>query len=169
MDTVLYFEGDRNHIFRILRAVKNRFGSTNEIGVFEMRDTGLMEIANPSALFLTERPADAPGSVVTCSMEGHPSDPGGNSVAWPAAPATVRLDARSWGWTPTEWRLLTAVMEKQAGFNLAGQDLFMNVAGGVKIHEPAVDLGIIAAIAASFLNKAVPADMIILGEVGSDR
>jgi len=165
VDTVLYFEGDRNHIFRVLRAVKNRFGSTNEIGVFEMRDSGLAEISNPSALFLTERPAHAPGSVVTCSMEG-------------TRPILLEIQAlvgRSNYGTPRRTvlgldhnrvALLSAVMEKQAGFDLAGQDLFMNVAGGVKILEPSVDLGIIAAIAASFLNKAVPPDMIILGEVG---
>ena len=165
VDTVLYFEGDRNHMFRVLRAVKNRFGSTNEIGVFEMRDNGLMEISNPSALFLTERPAHAPGSVVTCSIEG-------------TRPILVEIQAltssSSYG-TPRRTvlgldanrvALLTAVMEKQAGFNLAGQDLFLNVAGGVKIQEPAVDLGIIAAIAASFLNKAVSSEMVILGEVG---
>jgi len=165
VDTVLYFEGDRNHIFRVLRAVKNRFGSTNEIGVFEMRGSGLAEISNPSALFLTERPAHAPGSVVTCSMEG-------------TRPILVEIQAlvgKSNYGTPRRTvlgldhnrvALLSAVMEKQAGFDLAGQDLFMNVAGGVKILEPSVDLGIISAIAASFLNKAVPPDMIILGEVG---
>lgn len=165
VDTVLYFEGDRNHLFRVLRAVKNRFGSTNEIGVFEMRDTGLMEIVNPSALFLTERPTHAPGSVVTCSMEGtRPILVEIQALASSSSYGTPRRTVL--GLDANRVALLTAVMEKQAGFNLAGQDLFMNVAGGVKIQEPAVDLGIIAAITASFLNKAVPSDMIILGEVG---
>ncbi|MGD9330058.1 MAG: magnesium chelatase domain-containing protein, partial [Desulfobacterales bacterium] len=165
VDTVLYFEGDRDHIFRILRAVKNRFGSTNEIGVFEMRDEGLVEIANPSAVFLSERPAGAPGSAVTASMEG-------------TRPILLELQALVSGanyGTPRRTilgldghrvALLVAVMEKKLGLHLIGQDVFMNVAGGVKVVEPAVDLAVVAAIASSFMDKAVPADMLILGEVG---
>jgi len=165
VDTVLYFEGDRNHIFRVLRAVKNRFGSTNEIGVFEMRDQGLVEVANPSAVFLSERPAGVPGSAVTASMEG--SRPillelqalvSGTNTGTPRR-TILGLDAH-------RVALLVAVMEKKLGLHLIGQDVFMNVAGGVKVDEPAVDLAVVAAIASSFMDRAVPADMLILGEVG---
>ncbi len=165
VDTVLYFEGDRNHIFRILRAVKNRFGSTNEIGVFEMKDQGLDEVANPSAVFLSERPANAPGSAVTASMEG-------------TRPILVELQAlassTSFG-TPRRTilgldsnrvALLAAVMEKQLGMHLMGYDIFMNVAGGVRVIEPAVDMAIVSAIASSFLDKPVPDGTVVLGEVG---
>lgn len=164
VDTVLYFEGDRNHMFRILRAVKNRFGSTNEIGVFEMKEKGLEEVANPSAVFLSERPVNAPGSVVTASMEG-------------TRPILVELQAlasSSYG-TPRRTilgldqnrvALLAAVMEKKLGMHLMGHDIFMNVAGGVKIGEPAVDMGIVAAIASSFLDRSIPEDTLVLGEVG---
>jgi len=165
VDTVLYFEGDRNHMFRILRAVKNRFGSTNEIGVFEMKEKGLDEVANPSAVFLSERPAGAAGSVVTASMEG-------------TRPILVELQAlassTSFG-TPRRTilgldqnrvALLAAVMEKKLGMHLMGYDIFMNVAGGVKVGEPAVDLAVISAIASSFLDKAIPENTIVLGEVG---
>ena len=165
VDTVLYFEGDRNHIFRILRAVKNRFGSTNEIGVFEMKDRGLDEVVNPSAVFLSERPANAPGSSVTASMEG-------------TRPILVELQAlassTSFG-TPRRTilgldsnrvALLAAVMEKQLGMHLMGHDIFMNVAGGVKVIEPAVDMAIVSAIASSFLDKPLPDGTVVLGEVG---
>jgi DNA repair protein RadA/Sms len=165
VDTVLYFEGDRNHIFRILRAVKNRFGSTNEIGVFEMKDKGLEEVTNPSAVFLSERPAEAPGSVVTASMEG-------------TRPILVELQALASGTsfgTPRRTilgldqnrvALLAAVMEKKLGMHLMGYDIFMNVAGGVKVSEPAVDLAVVSAIASSFLDKAMPENTVVLGEVG---
>jgi DNA repair protein RadA/Sms len=165
VDTVLYFEGDRNHIFRVLRAVKNRFGSTNEIGVFEMKDKGLDEVANPSAVFLSERPAASAGSVVAASMEG-------------TRPILVELQALTSGTnfgTPRRTilgldanrvALLAAVMEKKIGMHLMGYDLFMNVAGGVKVVEPAVDLAIVAAIASSFLDKPVPERTVLMGEVG---
>jgi len=165
VDTVLYFEGDRNHIFRVLRAVKNRFGSTNEIGVFEMKDKGLDEVANPSAVFLSERPAAAAGSVVAASMEG-------------TRPILVELQALTSGTsfgTPRRTilgldanrvALLAAVMEKKVGMHLMGYDIFMNVAGGVKVVEPAVDLAIVAAIASSFLDKPVPDRTAVIGEVG---
>jgi DNA repair protein RadA/Sms len=165
VDTVLYFEGDRNHIFRILRAVKNRFGSTNEIGVFEMKDKGLDEVANPSAVFLSERPAGAPGSVVAASMEG-------------TRPILVELQALAsatnfgtprrtiLGLDPNRVALLAAVMEKKLGMHLMSHDIFMNVAGGVKVAEPAVDLSIVAAVASSFLDKAVPDRTVVLGEIG---
>ena len=165
VDTVLYFEGDRNHIFRILRAVKNRYGSTNEIGVFEMKEMGLDEVSNPSAVFLSERPVNSPGSVVTASMEG-------------TRPILIELQAlassTSFG-TPRRTilgldqnrvALLAAVMEKKLGLHLMGHDIFMNVAGGVKVVEPAVDLGIVSAIASSFLDKPIQNATVVLGEVG---
>ena len=165
VDTVLYFEGDRNHIFRILRAVKNRFGSTNEIGVFEMKDKGLDEVSNPSAVFLAERPAGAAGSVVTASMEG-------------TRPILVELQALAsatnfgtprrtiLGLDPNRVALLAAVMEKMLGMHLMSYDIFMNVAGGVKVTEPGVDMAIVAAVASSFLDKAVSDDTVVLGEIG---
>lgn len=166
VDTVLYFEGDRNHVFRILRAVKNRFGSTNEIGVFEMNENGLQEVSNPSEVFLAERSINAPGSVVTASIEG-------------TRPILIELQALASGTnfgTPRRTilgidqnrvALLTAVMEKKLGMPLMGNDIFMNVAGGVKVDEPAIDMGIIAAIASSFLDKSIrDAATIVLGEVG---
>ena len=165
VDTVLYFEGDRNHIFRILRAVKNRFGSTNEIGVFEMKERGLEEVANPSAVFLSERPAGAAGSVVTASMEG-------------TRPILVELQALAsatnfgtprrtiLGLDANRVALLAAVMEKKLGMHLMGYDIFMNVAGGVKVVEPAVDLAIVAAVASSFLDKPLAEGTMVLGEVG---
>jgi len=165
VDTVLYFEGDRNHIFRILRAVKNRYGSTNEIGVFEMKEMGLSEVSNPSTVFLSERPVHSPGSVVTASMEG-------------TRPILIELQAlassTSFG-TPRRTilgldqnrvALLAAVMEKKLGLHLMGHDIFMNVAGGVKVDEPAVDLGIVSAIASSFLDKPIQEGTVVLGEVG---
>jgi DNA repair protein RadA/Sms len=165
VDTVLYFEGDRNHVFRILRAVKNRFGSTNEIGVFEMNESGLNEVANPSAVFLSERPENVPGSVVTASMEG-------------TRPILVELQALAsstsfgnprrtiLGIDHNRVALLVAVMEKKLGMHLMGHDIFINVAGGVKIDEPAVDMGIVAAVASSFLDQPIQKGTIILGEIG---
>jgi DNA repair protein RadA/Sms len=165
VDTVLYIEGDQNHLFRILRAVKNRFGSTNEIGVFEMKESGLVEVSNPSAVFLAERAKNAPGSVVTACMEG-------------TRPILVELQALISGagfGTPRRTilgldhnrvSLLVAVMEKKLGLNMAGQDIFMNVAGGVKVTEPAVDLGVVSAVASSFLERSVPEGTLLVGEVG---
>ncbi|MGD2037927.1 MAG: DNA repair protein RadA [Desulfobacterales bacterium] len=165
VDTVLYFEGDRNHIFRILRAVKNRFGSTNEIGVFEMKDQGLDEVANPSAVFLSERPANAPGSAVTASMEG--SRPILVELQALASSTSFGTPRRTiLGLDPNRVALLAAVMEKQLGMHLMGYDIFMNVAGGVKVIEPAVDMAIVSAIASSFLDKPVPDGTVVLGEVG---
>jgi len=165
VDTVLYFEGDRNHVYRILRSVKNRFGSTNEIGVFEMKEKGLYEVTNPSAAFLSERPLGSPGSVVSASMEG-------------TRPILVELQALAsstnfgtprrtiLGLDNNRVALLVAVMEKKLGMHLMGYDIFMNVAGGVKIYEPAVDMGIIAAVASSFLDRPVAEGTVVLGEVG---
>ncbi|MBW2613016.1 MAG: DNA repair protein RadA [Deltaproteobacteria bacterium] len=165
VDTVLYFEGDRNHVFRILRAVKNRFGSTNEIGVFEMKGHGLEEVNNPSAIFLAERPEGSPGSVVTASMEGtRPILLEFQALASSTSFGTPRRTIL--GLDHNRVALLTAVMEKKLGLHLMGHDIFMNVAGGVKVDEPAVDLGIISAIASSFLDKPVPEGSVVLGEVG---
>ena len=165
VDTVLYFEGEQNNIFRILRAVKNRFGSTNEIGVFEMRDTGLCEVTNPSAIFLSKRPSLVPGSVVTASIEG-------------SRPILLELQAlvgrASFG-TPRRTvlgvdhnrvSLLVAVMEKKLGLQLMNQDIFVNVTGGVKVDEPAVDLGIVSAIASSSSDKPVKEATVVIGEIG---
>ena len=165
VDTVLYFEGDRNHIFRILRAVKNRFGSTNEIGVFEMKDRGLDEVANPSAVFLSERPAGAPGSAVTASMEGtRPILVELQSLASATNFGTPRRTIL--GLDSNRVALLAAVMEKKLGMHLMGYDIFMNVAGGVKVTEPAVDMAIVAAIASSFLDKPIADGTVVLGEIG---
>jgi DNA repair protein RadA/Sms len=165
VDTVLYFEGDRQHLFRILRAVKNRFGSTNEIGVFEMGGEGLTPVSNPSAIFLSERSINAPGSVVTTCMEG-------------TRPILVELQAlvssASFG-TPRRTilgldanrvALLVAVMEKKLGMQLMGHDIFMNVAGGMRVDEPAVDMGIVSAVASSFLDQPVQEHTLVCGEVG---
>ncbi|MCP4748973.1 MAG: DNA repair protein RadA [Desulfobacteraceae bacterium] len=165
VDTVLYFEGDRNHVFRILRTVKNRFGSTNEIGVFEMRSAGLEQVANPSAVFLSERPQSAPGSVVTASMEGtRPILVEIQALACNTSLGTPRrtvlgLDQHRVG-------LLVAVLEKKIGMQLMGHDIFMNVAGGVRVLEPAVDLGVLLSIASSFLNKSLEGQTLVIGEVG---
>jgi DNA repair protein RadA/Sms len=165
VDTVLYFEGERSQIFRVLRAVKNRFGSTNEIGVFEMKEQGLEEVANPSAVFLSERPAAAPGSVVTASMEGtRPILVEIQSLASGTNFGTPRRTIL--GLDSNRVALLAAVMEKKIGMHLMGYDLFMNVAGGVRVTEPAVDLAIVAAIASSFLDKPVAERTVTMGEVG---
>ena len=165
VDTVLYFEGDRNHRFRILRAVKNRFGSTNEIGVFEMKEKGLDEVANPSAVFLSERPAGAAGSVVTASMEGtRPILVELQALACATSFGTPRRTIL--GLDANRVALLAAVMEKMLGMHLMGYDIFMNVAGGVKVTEPAVDMAIVAAVASSFLDKAISDSTLVLGEIG---
>ncbi len=165
VDTVLYFEGDAGHPYRILRAVKNRFGSTNEIGVFEMKEGGLAEVTNPSELFLAERPEGAAGSVVVPSLEG--SRPilvelqalvGGSSFGTPRRTAI--------GFDHNRVALLVAVLEKKVGLSLLAQDIFLNVAGGVRLDEPAVDLGVVAALASSHLNRPVAQRTILFGEVG---
>ncbi len=165
VDTVLYFEGDRNHVFRILRAVKNRFGSTNEIGVFEMKEKGLVEVTNPSAVFLSERTVNAPGSVVAASMEGtRPILVELQALAGSTSLGTARRTIL--GLDPNRVSLLVAVMEKKLGMHLMGHDIFMNVAGGVKVDEPAIDLAVISAIASSFLDKPVQENATVMGEVG---
>jgi DNA repair protein RadA/Sms len=165
VDTVLYFEGDKGHSYRILRAVKNRFGSTNEIGVFEMKESGLEEVANPSQLFLGERPQRSTGSVVVSSLEG--SRPilvelqalvSATSYAMPKRMANgVELNRVS---------LLLAVMEKRLGLHLSGQDVYVNVVGGMHIDEPAIDLGIVAAVTSSLREVAIESGLLVLGEVG---
>ena len=165
VDTVLYFEGDRNHVFRILRAVKNRFGSTNEIGVFEMKEKGLEEVLNPSAVFLSERSINAPGSVVTASMEGtRPILIELQALASSTSLGTPRRTIL--GLDHNRVALLVAVMEKKLGMHLMGHDIFMNVAGGVKVYEPAVDMAIVAAISSSFLDKSTQGNSVVMGEVG---
>ena len=165
VDTVLYFEGDKGHSYRILRAVKNRFGSTNEIGVFEMKDTGLAEVKNPSELFLAERPHQSTGSVVVSSLEG--SRPilvelqalvSSTSYAMPKRMANgVELNRLS---------LLLAVMEKRLGLHLSGQDVYVNVVGGIHIDEPAIDLGLVTAVTSSLRESTIDHLTMIMGEVG---
>ena len=165
VDTVLYFEGDKSHIFRILRAVKNRFGSTNEIGVFEMRERGLTQIPNPSSVFLSERASVAPGSVVTACMEGtRPILVEIQGLVSSSGLGTPRRTVL--GLDSHRVSLIVAVMEKRLGMNLAGLDIFMNVTGGVRIVEPSADLAIAAALASSFLDKPVPKEVTLIGEVG---
>ena len=165
VDTVLYFEGDGAHALRVLRAVKNRFGSTNEVGVFEMREEGLAEVANPSAAFLAERPVGAPGSVVLATIEG--SRPvlveiqalvSRSGLAMPRR-AAIGLDSG-------RVALLLAVLEKRLRMPFHDQDVFLNVAGGLRIDEPAADLAIIAAVASSVRGRAVAEDVVVWGEVG---
>lgn len=165
VDTVLYFEGDRGHPYRILRAVKNRFGSTNEIGVFEMKSGGLAEVANPSELFLSERPLDAPGSVVTASLEGSRTLlVEVQALVTPSSYGTPRRTTI--GADSNRLALLVAVLEKKAGLHLGGQDIFLNVAGGARLNEPAADLAILMAVASSHLDRPVAADTVVFGEVG---
>ncbi|MGC8494749.1 MAG: DNA repair protein RadA [Syntrophobacteraceae bacterium] len=165
VDTVLYLEGDRTHTFRLLRAVKNRYGSTNEVGVFEMKESGLEEVPNPSGALLAERPRGVSGSVVACSVEG-------------TRPILVELQAlvSATGWTQprrtcigfdtNRLSLLLAVLEKKLGFNFAQQDVFVNVAGGVRLVEPAADLALTAALISSYLDKPLAQDLVVWGEVG---
>lgn len=165
VDTVLYFEGDRNHAFRIVRTVKNRFGSTNEIGVFEMKEEGLVQVNNPSEIFLAERPLDVPGSVVLPSIEGtRPILVEVQALVSPTNLGTARRTAI--GADPQRLSLLCAVLEKKAGLNLYGHDIFLNIAGGIRIEEPALDLGVICALASSLLNRPIPSSTVVCGEVG---
>jgi DNA repair protein RadA/Sms len=165
VDTVLYFEGERHHNHRIVRATKNRFGAANEVGVFEMTGTGLIAVSNPSQMFLQERPVDVAGSVVTACMEG-------------TRPMLVEIQAlvsstkygtgrrMTQGVDQSRVALLIAMLEKRAGFQLLGDDVFVNIAGGLEVDEPAVDLGVVAAIASSFRNTAIDPHTAVFGEVG---
>ena len=165
VDTVLYFEGEKNALYRILRGVKNRFGSTNEIGVFEMKDTGLYEVENPSQVMLNGRPLDSSGSVVVCSMEG--TRPILIEIQALVCQSNFNLPRRtSVGIDYNRVNLLMAVLEKRAGLMLAGNDAYVNLAGGMRLNEPAIDLGIIVALVSSFKNVPVEANTIIFGEVG---
>lgn len=165
VDTVLYFEGDRGHAYRILRTVKNRFGSTNEIGVFEMTDGGLTAIENPSELFLSERPQNVSGSTVVASMEG--TRPLLIELQALVSPTTFGMPRRTCiGVDFNRVNLLVAVLEKIAGLHLGGMDIFVNVVGGIKIVEPAVDLGVIAAIASSLREVPIHPKAVLFGEVG---
>ncbi|HET6464510.1 MAG TPA: DNA repair protein RadA [Nitrospiria bacterium] len=165
VDTVLYFEGDKGHPYRILRAVKNRFGSTNEIGVFEMKSLGLEEVSNPSELFLSERPSNVAGSVVVSSIEG--TRPILVELQALISPTNFGLPRRmAIGVDPNRVSLLLAVLEKRAGLQLQGQDVFINVVGGMQIDEPAVDLGIVAAVASGFRERPLDPKILVLGEVG---
>jgi len=165
VDTVLYFEGDRGHNYRILRAVKNRFGSTDEIGVFEMSSTGLVEVASPSELFISERRNQTPGSAVVPSIEG--TRPILIEIQALVAPTPLAMPRRTAiGIDQNRTSILIAVLEKKIGVKLFNQDVFINVAGGIRVNEPAVDLGIVAAIISSRLDQQVPPDMVLCGEVG---
>ena len=165
VDCVLYFEGERNAIYRILRGVKNRFGSTNEIGVFEMKQEGLIEVDNPSKVMLDGRPVDAAGSVVVCSMEG--SRPLMIEIQALISPTSFNIPRRtSVGIDFNRVNLLLAVLEKRAGLQLGGCDAYVNLAGGMKLGEPAIDLGIVSAILSSYRNRPVPEGTLIFGEVG---
>lgn len=165
VDTVLYFEGDRHASYRILRSVKNRFGSTNEIGVFEMRSEGLVEVKNPSEFMLSGKPQGASGSVVACSMEG--SRPILIEVQALVCHSNFGIPRRTA--TGTDFNrvnLLMAVLEKRAGMNLSASDAYVNIAGGIKMNEPAIDLGILLAIASSFKDIVIADNVMAFGEVG---
>jgi DNA repair protein RadA/Sms len=165
VDGVLYFEGERYSSYRVLRANKNRFGSTNEIGVFEMTASGLQEVLNPSEIFLCERPVDSSGSVVVPILEGtRPFLVEIQGLVSRSAFGMVRQKAQ--GFDPNRLGLLAAVLEKRLGLNLGDKDIFLNVVGGVKVMDPAADLGVSLAVASALLDKVVPHDTAILGEVG---
>ena len=165
VDTVLYFEGERHHAHRVVRAVKNRFGAVSELGVFEMTSAGLRPVPNPSKMFLAERPANAPGSAVLCSVEGsRPILVEVQALVSSSTYGTARRMAS--GVDQQRLSLLLAVLEKRAGLNLIGDDVFVNIAGGMTIDEPASDLGVLAAIASSVRNRVIPATTAMFGEVG---
>jgi len=165
VDTVLYIEGEATHAFRILRAVKNRFGSTNEIGVFEMKDSGLVEVVSPSEFFLSERTQATSGSVVMPSMEG--SRPILVELQALVVPTSFGIPRRmAQGVDANRVSLLVAVMEKRLGIHLNNQDIFLNIAGGMRVEEPAGDLGVVASIASNFRDKAIDPELVVFGEVG---
>ena len=165
VDCVLYFEGDQHMTYRILRAAKNRFGTTNEIGVFEMMDRGLKEVENPSEMLLSGRPTDAPGTCVTCAMEG--ARPVLAEVQALVAPAAGTKPLRSSnGFDYNRASMLLAVLEKRGGLKVSQCDTYLNIIGGLTLEEPAADLAAVVAIASSYLDKAVPDDMAAVGEIG---
>ena len=165
VDTVLYFEGERGHHFRILRAVKNRYGATDEIGVFEMQDQGLVEVENPSALFLAERQGNISGSCVFAGIEG--SRPLLVEIQALVSPTGYASPKRAVvGWDSNRLSMLLAVLEARCGMNLSSQDVYLNIAGGLRISEPAADLAVAMAVISSLTNKPLPADMVVFGEIG---
>ena len=165
VDTVLYFEGERFSSYRILRSVKNRFGSTNEIGVFEMQERGLIEVENPSEYFLSERKEDISGSVICATLEGtRPLLVEIQALVSKAGFGMVRRRAE--GIDQNRLTLLVAVLEKRIGLRLDDKDIFVNVVGGIKIDDPASDLAIVTAIASAYYNRPLPKDLTIIGEVG---
>jgi len=165
VDTVLYFEGERHHSHRVVRAVKNRFGAVSELGVFEMTSSGLRPVPNPSKMFLAERASNAPGSAVLCSVEGsRPILVEVQALVSSSSYGNARRMAS--GVDQQRLSLLLAVLEKRAGLNLMGDDVFVNIAGGMTIDEPASDLGVVAAIASSLRNRVIPPTTAMFGEVG---
>ncbi len=165
VDTVLYFEGERGHPFRILRGVKNRFGPTDEIGVFDMTERGLEEVKNPSALFLADRQDGVAGAAVFAGIEG--SRPMLVEIQALVAPSAYGTPRRAVvGWDSNRLAMLLAVLEARGGLDLSGRDVYLNVAGGLRIGEPAADLAVAAAIVSSLTGVAVPAGMVVFGEVG---
>ena len=165
VDTVLYFEGEQHHVHRIIRAVKNRFGAVSELGVFEMTGEGLRPVPNPSRLFLAERPAAAPGSAVFCCIEGsRPILVGVQALVSGSLYANPRRTAI--GFDQNRLSLLVAVLEKRAGLSLVGDDVYLNVAGGISVNEPAADLAVAAAVASSLRNRPVAEQTAVFGELG---
>jgi DNA repair protein RadA/Sms len=165
VDTVLYFEGDRGHTFRILRAVKNRFGPTDEIGVFEMAEEGLTEVKNPSALFLSQRQEEISGSAVFAGMEG--TRPVLVEIQALVAPSPLGTPRRAViGWDSNRLSMVLAVLEARCGIQIGPNDVYLNIAGGLRISEPAADLAVAAALASSLSGVPVPSDMVIFGEIG---
>jgi DNA repair protein RadA/Sms len=165
VDTVLYFEGERGHQFRILRAVKNRFGPTDEIGVFEMTDAGLGEVANPSALFLADRQGNVSGAAVFAGMEGtRPVLVEIQALVAPSPPGTPRRAVV--GWDTARLAMVMAVLDARCGLAIGAHDVYLNVAGGLRIAEPAADLAVAAALVSALTKQPVPADMVVFGEIG---
>ena len=165
VDVVLYFEGDRQHEYRILRAVKNRFGSVNEIGLFEMHENGMVPVENPSELLLSTRARNVPGSCVHCAIEGsRPMLVDVQALALQTAYGMPRRTTN--GFDSGRLALLLAVLEKRAGVSLFNQDVYVNVAGGLELSEPAADLPLCAAVASSVRDACVPGDWAVIGEVG---
>jgi DNA repair protein RadA/Sms len=166
VDTVVYFEGEQGHAYRALRAIKNRFGPTPEIGVFQMAPTGLVTVENPSEWFLAERPEDSAGSAIVATLEGSRTLLV-EVQALVSTSSSIGMPRRmSTGFDHNRMSLLIAIMEKRLGMNLQGEDIFVNLAGGIKITEPALDLGVAAAIASSFQNRPIDPELVLLGEVG---
>ena len=165
VDTVLEFEGDKQHGFRLLRAIKNRFGATDEIAIFQMQEKGLLEIPNPSQAFLEERMKEIPGSAIVPGLEGARSFLL-EIQALVTATAFANPSRKSAGLDANRLGLLLAVLDKRCGYNLHHCDVFVALAGGLKIVEPAIDLGILLAVASSFMNRSIPSDCILFGEVG---